>query len=555
MFKSIFLLGLLVSKDRVSALEVTPGSSCSAICLKDTESDPLDPESSNTDISEITCNDDEYGSTSTGIKYRNCLDCLQRSNATQEVESDATWFLYNLRYSVDVCVYGFPNASKRVSSPCDINTACGPLKGAMVAGELDPDRDPYEYCTADSDRFSGNVLDACLQCMASSETQYFMANFMTALKAGCEQRPTGGNLLGLSGTLFTDSTVEITDPPSNETLVDPEGSSGTMTQGTIVGIAVGAALLLLGGTALFWVYHRKQKRLYGDPIGSDYDPRGGGGGDGSKSITPPLVGGYNNNNWGGWGSGGGDKSIVQMSQYEMRSQRKSSYYATNAEYYAALAMEKETTMTHQHHSHSFAGLPRQPEYAFDPNNPAALPTHFAYDPRTMHGRQSSRLSHSHSQGSTPEPRLRPAPATTRVRDNNNKPPDSYALQAYLSAAEDANVLLPGPPPGLPPPPAAAAASSRGPSPSSGRASASSVSHGRAASLTQTQAQIQQHTTRCSGPEPAPAPPPPPPPPPPTRVPALSLPSVPRIRVPKKYAPPRITVESATPVGSPSEQQD
>ncbi|RYP29116.1 hypothetical protein DL767_006886 [Monosporascus sp. MG133] len=552
MFKSIFLLSLLVSKDIVSALEVTPGSSCSAICLKDTESDPLDPESSNTDISEIPCNDDEYGSTSTGIKYRNCLDCLQRSNATQEAESDATWFLYNLRYSVDVCVYGFPNASKRVSSPCDINTACGPLREAMVAGDLDPDRDPYEYCTADRDKFSGYVLDVCIQCMASSETQYFMTNFMTALKAGCEQRPTGGNLLGLSGTLFTDSRVEITDPPSNETIVGPEGSSGTMTQGTIVGIAVGAALLLLGGTALFWVYHRKQKRLYGDPIGSDYDPRGGG----SNSITPPLVGEYNSNN-----CGGGGKSIVQMSEYEMRSQKKSSYYATNAEYYAALAMEKETTMMQHHHSHSFAAPPRHPEYAFDPSNPAALPTHFAYDPRTTHGRQSSRHghshSHSHSQGLTPEPRPRPDAATTRVTGNNNKPSGSYALQAYLSAAEDANLLLPGPPPGLPPPPAAVVASSRGPSPSSGRTSASSVSHGRAASLTQTQTQmqIQQHTARCSDSEPEPAPPPlPPPPPPPARVPALSLPSVPRIRVPKKYVPPRITVEGATPVDAPSEQQ-
>ncbi|RYO96068.1 hypothetical protein DL764_007547 [Monosporascus ibericus] len=542
MFKSIFLLGLLVSKDRVSALEVTPGSSCSAICLKDTESDPLDPESSNTDISEITCNDDEYGSTSTGIKYKNCLDCLQRSNATQEAESDATWYLYNLRYSVDVCVYGFPNASKRVSSPCDINTACGPLKEAMVAGNLDPDRDPYEYCTADRDVFSGHVLDACIQCMASSETQYFMANFMTALKAGCEQRPTGGNLLGLSGTLFTDSTVEITDPPSNETFVGPEGSSGTMSQGTIVGIAVGAALLFLGGTALFWAYHRKQKRLYGEPVGSDYDPRGGG----SKSITPPLVGGYNGNN-----CGSGGKPMVQVSEYEMQSQRKSSYYATNAEYYAALALEKETTtMTHQHHSHSFAAPPRQPEHAFDPNNPATLPIHFTYDPRTTHSRQSSHHSHSRSQGSTPEPRLRPAPAVRMATDNNNKPPGSYALQAYLGAAEESNILLPGPPPGLPPPPAAAVASSRGPSPSSVRTSASSLSHGRAASLTQTQ--TQQHTTRCSAPESESAPPPPPPPP--ASVPALSLPSVPRIRVPKKYAPPRITVEGATPVDAPSEQQ-
>lgn len=87
------LLGLAVLILRVFALQVTPGSSCSAVCLNDTEADPLDAAASSTDISEITCHDDEYASTSTGIKYRNCLDCLQKSNATQGPESDAEWFL------------------------------------------------------------------------------------------------------------------------------------------------------------------------------------------------------------------------------------------------------------------------------------------------------------------------------------------------------------------------------------------------------------------------------------------------------------------------------
>jgi hypothetical protein len=51
-------------------------------------------------------------------------------------------------------------------------------------------------------------------------------------------------------------------------------------------------------------------------------------------------------------------------------------------------------------------------------------------------------------------------------------------------------------------------------------------------------------------------PPPPPPPPPIRaskVPSLSFPSVSRIRIPKKYTPPKITVEEATPVDGPSGQ--
>ncbi len=93
MLRFNLLLGLAVVNLEVLALQVTPGSSCSAVCLNDTESDPLDPESSSTDVSEITCHDGEYDDTSTGIKYRNCLNCLQRSNATRGAESDTEWFL------------------------------------------------------------------------------------------------------------------------------------------------------------------------------------------------------------------------------------------------------------------------------------------------------------------------------------------------------------------------------------------------------------------------------------------------------------------------------
>ena len=89
-----FLFGLvLLNLGASSALQVTPGSSCSAVCLNDTEADPLDPESSSTDVSEITCRDEEYESTKTGLKYRNCLDCLRKSNATRDAESDTQWFL------------------------------------------------------------------------------------------------------------------------------------------------------------------------------------------------------------------------------------------------------------------------------------------------------------------------------------------------------------------------------------------------------------------------------------------------------------------------------
>ena len=74
-------------------------------------------------------------------------------------------------------MYGFPNASKRVSTPCDIETSCGPLKKAMEAGNLEPDRDPYEYCSADGeDRFTTRGLYPCISCLAANNDLSFMAN-------------------------------------------------------------------------------------------------------------------------------------------------------------------------------------------------------------------------------------------------------------------------------------------------------------------------------------------------------------------------------------------
>ncbi|KAI1487287.1 hypothetical protein F5X96DRAFT_681353 [Biscogniauxia mediterranea] len=480
------------------ALQVTPGSNCAALCLDNPESDALDPNSSNTKPDDIVCSDDEYESSSTGIKYKNCVDCLQTSNATSGNENDASWFLYNVRYSVDVCLYGFPNVSKAISSPCDIDYGCAPLKKALETGILNSTDNQYEYCTADGGKFTDSQLQSCVQCFASSSNQEYMANFIIALHAGCEQKPQPGTLLGLSGSLFTSSLVNITDPPVQQTSDDKKDGSTAMTTGAIAGIATGASLLFIGGTALFWVYHRKQKRLYGAPLGSDYDPRGG-----SKSISPPLQGpsSYENN-----------PALPPMSDYELRAQRA---YTDNAQYYDAL--EKEMQI-------------RRPNYAFDPNNPrpgfqGALPAHYAYVPQ------------AHSRHPSGDSQLQ---ANKPVKSNKL---DSYALEVYLNSITEAEASLSR----APPPPAVV----RGPSPYQNAASNRGSSDSQRPSFTGRQ--------RSPSRQPPTQPPQassfiPPPPPQQSQVPSLVLPSVPRIRIPKKYAPPNITVEGPTATGESSTSQ-
>lgn len=196
MFVAITCFVLLSRAFVVLGLQVSPGSACATLCLDNPESDPLDPASSTTTASDITCNDDEYDSTGKGIKFKNCLECLQESNEVNGTENDVSWFLCqytvskisarvtadtpsqdNVRYAVDVCVYGFPNATKSVSSPCDIDYACQPLKSALEIGGLNPENaTEFDYCDADDGKFSGAQVEACIQCFDSSSSQAFMAN-------------------------------------------------------------------------------------------------------------------------------------------------------------------------------------------------------------------------------------------------------------------------------------------------------------------------------------------------------------------------------------------
>ncbi|KAK6219810.1 hypothetical protein QIS74_05312 [Colletotrichum tabaci] len=488
----LLLVFLLVKA--VCSLEVTPGSDCAALCLGGPNGTAIDTATSGTNSSDIVCENDQYHSTGKGIKFRNCVSCLQKSQAAQGSQSDAAWFLYNIRYTVDVCLFDFPEAISNINSPCIINSACRPLKNALTTGLTTPDADTaYDYCTADADRFASPNWWSCVRCLQSSDSQSYLSNFLIALKAGCQQKPANGSLLGLTGQLFSTEAVNITESATNTTMPGDGGASATtMTLGTIVGIAVGGGLVFVGAICLFIIYCRKQrKQRMQDEAGLPPRPPRSHASSVTainKSPYAPIT---------------DHKKSSSVNSYNYELQEKQNF-SSNADYYDRLEQDVQVGREAAH-------------YNFDPHSgfhgpSSALPTHPAYIPRAM-SRQSNRAN-------TPSP---PNPRRTNT-------PDSYALQTYLTAGEDPGTG------GIRPPPQAAVASSS----STSRTPSPARSHGSRGDGSTAQPKLVN------------IPPPPPGGPPPThkksrRIPSLLLPSVPRIRVPKQYPPPQIIVEGATPV--------
>ncbi|KAI1340924.1 hypothetical protein F5Y15DRAFT_36275 [Xylariaceae sp. FL0016] len=273
-----------------TALQVTPNSPCASLCIDSSDLDLSDPNSSTTTSHDISCHDSDYSSTPTGQKFQSCMSCLQDSTFSQGSENDQLWFLCmcsripdqdltdcadNLRYTFDYCVFGFPNATDVGSSPCATSTACGQLKASLEEGQLSSNNPSYGYCSVDG-AMTGDSVPGCISCVAASEDQEYLANYLIALQAGCEQQPPAGAAIGLNDTVFSSTQIEAVDPSETKTSDDSEKSSVSIPE--IAGIVVGAIAVLLVIAGFLFVRCRKQRnrrmRLEGN-VGSPLAPKRG----------------------------------------------------------------------------------------------------------------------------------------------------------------------------------------------------------------------------------------------------------------------------------------
>ena len=509
----------------------------------------------------------------------------------------------NLRYSVGFCLYGFAG-SEKASSPCEVESSCLSLKEALLDGDLKSVvPQPYGYCDADNGAFERATIEACTSCLQVHGAQKYLANceyplysscrpkngpasnldgplnliliwavsltkylhpvtVLTALHAGCEQRPEPGTILGLTGDLFSPAGVNMTEPPV------PKSDGTSLSVGAIAGIAIGAAVLVLGATALFIVYSYRQRTLCNDSRNPGTKPLPGAADsynshipDHKRSVSFHSETETSNGGLGGHGHG------------------QSAFFSSNTDYYDKMEEVVQIGMAQQF------GSGNRKKYTDDRHNgslnpSSALPAHPAYIPRFMP------RSNASSPGPTPTTvantrasaasRSEPSKTITTiptVLDNRiasrqgcnigARPPSlqnisghhkssSYTLHKYLSTPDDTHIPIP------PPPPITSSSILSQKSQESQNSRRSNFTPGAVHGTMTSQG------LGTSGITLFPLPPPPSGPPPAKKsswtrkpkheetayschIPRLSIPLVSRIKMPKTYSPPRIFVNGATPV--------
>ncbi|KAF4469873.1 exo-alpha-sialidase neuraminidase [Fusarium albosuccineum] len=476
---------LVLSLTTIHALQFTPDSECAALCSDGSNSTFSDSNASSTNSSDITCEDDEFSSSGKGIRFKNCINCLQKSKDTWEKESDVYWFLYNVRYAFDVCLFSYPDAvdSGTINSPCNIDGGCAPLEDALKKSLLNVNNDnQFDYCEAKSSVLESSSYKDCIECLESTSSQTYLANFLIALKAGCKQRPEQGDIIGLSGSIFTSSVVNITDPNTNETLPGDGGAPvGSMTTGTIVGIAVGCGLAVVGFVCILFIYCCRNRRR----------------GAAIKIASPAPDAPMNDRHLHG----------IQKSSYFVQGERRPTPTFNDPEHSGSHSRAMSNAQYYNMIEQDIRGANTGVNYHYAPHSKSngpngALPAHPAYIPRVV-----SKL---------PEPHFPP-----QTRKPNA--PDSYALQTYLRAAEDY---------GMEP----------------GRITDAAARANSAQSTSRNPSPARQEKT----PEPLIVPAPVPAPaleaakP---RLPSFSFPSLHKLVIPKKQAPPDVHLQSPTPISA------
>jgi len=207
--------------------------------------------------SEITCNDGDYSSSAYGASFKACIACELQSTYfdPNSRQSDLQAAIYNLRFALAWCMFGWENNTHGVNTPCSTSFSCGPLQKSFVYDSLNPNASSYSYCPM----FDTTQAPKCSECLMETGYTSFLGNFVTALDAACIQQPLPNATISIDGSVFSNSRVNITTAtPSALSHFNP--STGGLTLGGKIGIAVGGVIILLVTTGFCIVWRGKRRR-------------------------------------------------------------------------------------------------------------------------------------------------------------------------------------------------------------------------------------------------------------------------------------------------------
>lgn len=294
---------------------------------------------------------------------------------------------------------------------------------------------------------------------------------LLALEAGCEQEPVAGQLLTISGEIFSENAITIT-VATNATSSNSTSShddSGIST-GAKIGIGAGLGGLFLAAFVLFAIYWCRQRRFEQEelvgthPYGlreQYYYPKEPDSGPATMITAQNYVLQNYTNDYKSQLSGPTPEPEPEVHQDNPGD------FINNAEYYDRLESKSRgrplKALPLRLHptgnvSDNGSSIGTSTVVGNSENDSSALPIHPAYIPRSqfpgqLGGRASrngvksgpSGGSASQRSSSTASSAVAAAAVTARQQEwrNSNKP-DSYAIQVFLNTPEDPKTASPPP---------------------------------------------------------------------------------------------------------------
>ncbi|KAL1961075.1 hypothetical protein VTO42DRAFT_4963 [Malbranchea cinnamomea] len=235
------------------SLRVASGSPCWDTCSKP---------SVNTTGDDIVCRDYMFSEEEEGRRFEECVSCeLESTHFLKRYdETDVEWGLYNLRYAVSTCIFGYPVEKQSLSTPCQVS--CESLKDAIAYGLKRPNGfTAYDFCDLDS--FDDNVVTKCAECYSQTADEKYMANFIEAIRQGCHNKVEPGFSFMIDPSRIF-NTAKI--PPSTESSAhdseDGGGSGKPKNLVLIIVLPIVGFLLLLAcfGCCCFFLIRRRRRK-------------------------------------------------------------------------------------------------------------------------------------------------------------------------------------------------------------------------------------------------------------------------------------------------------